>query len=442
MFWEFRIPEKAGMPRLVKPLTATQVQNAKPRASMYKMFDGGGLFLQINPTGGKYWKMKYRKDSGKEGLLTFGSHPAVTLEQARRMRDRAKSQKAAGIDPCAARRREKAERRKRAENTFEAVARAWLEVHATKVRPDSILTLRNTLERFVFPFIGKTPVRDLKAPDFLDVLRRLESRGKLYTVKRTSITCGMVMRFAVATGHADIDPLPSLRGSLKTYRTKHFAALTEPRLVGRLLRMLHAYSGSFVVSRALRIAPYVFVRPGELQRARWADIDLEAREWRYTAEKTDTQHIVPLAPQVMTILRELRSLTGSGEWVFPNRWRPERPMGRTSMLMALRGMGIRSGEMTPHGFRAMARTLLDEVLGERYDIIEHQLAHNVRDPNGRAYNRTAHLAERTRMMGRWADYLDSLRDAAKEDPEKATAVSRKRTHFDVFPINSIDCIKK
>ena len=400
------------MARLIKPLTATQVGNAKPKATMYKMFDGGGLFLQVNPSGGKHWKMKYRKDDGKEGLLTFGSYPAVSLEQARRKRDEARAHKAAGRDPGEVRRREKAERTEGALNTFEAVAIAWMEVHSTKVKPQTIHILKSVLEKFVFPVIGHMPVQSLKAPDFLDVLRRLEAQDRLYTAKRANIACSLVMRFAVATGLAELDPLPSLRGSMKSYKGKHLAAMTVPNEVGRLLRAIWSYPGSFVVACALKIAPYVFVRPGELQRARWADIDFESCEWRYTAQKTDTPHIVPLAPQVMEILRELQPLTGRGEWVFPHMWQKGEPMGKTTMLAALRSMGIGQDEMTPHGFRAMARTLLDEVLSERYDIIEQQLAHMVRDPNGRAYNRTVHLAERKRMMGRWADYLDGLRTQA------------------------------
>ena len=397
------------MARLVKPLTATQVANAKAKANMYKMFDGGGLFLQVNPSGGKHWKMKYRKNDGKEGLLTFGSYPAVTQEQARNMRDEAKSQKAVGVDPGVARREEKAERMTVAKNTFEAVTREWMEVHATKVKPQTLHIYKVLLEKSVFPLIGKMPIREMKAPDFLEMLRRLESQKQLYSVKRISIVCGLIMRFAVATGRADADPMPSLRGSLKAHKTKHLASTTDPKQVGRLLRTIDAYQGSFVVSCALKIAPYVFVRPGELQHARWEEIDLEACEWRYTTSKTNTPHIVPLAPQVMKILKDLHDLTGHQEWVFPSMRQRGEPMGKTTILAALRAMGITDEEMTPHGFRAMARTLLDEVLGERYDLIEHQLAHMVRDPNGRAYNRTVHLAERKRMMERWANYLDELR---------------------------------
>ena len=376
---------------------------------MYKMFDGGGLFLQVNPSGGKYWKMKYRKADGKEGLLTFGGYPEISLEQARRMRDEARAQRASGLDPGIVRQEEKAERRTRASNTFEAVSREWMEVHATKVKAQTLHIYRVLLEKSVFPLIGKRPIAEMKAPDFLALLRRLEEQKQLYSVKRISIVCGMIMRFAVAAGKAEADPTPALRGSLKAHKTKHLAAMTDPKQVGRLLRTIDAYPGSFVVSTALKIAPYVFVRPGELQHARWEDIDFDACEWRYTTSKTNTPHIVPLVPQVMKLLQELYAFTGNGEWVFPSQRQKGGPMGKTSMLAALRSMGIRDEEMTPHGFRAMARTLLDEVLGERYELIEHQLAHMVRDPNGRAYNRTVHLVERRRMMERWAQYLDELR---------------------------------
>jgi integrase len=403
------------MARLIKPLTTTQINNAKSRANMYKMFDGGGLFIQVNPSGGKHWKMKYRKDDGKEGLLTFGRFPEVSLEQARRKRDEARGNKAAGLDPGEVRRQEKVGKRERAKNTFEAVARGWMEVHGTKVKPQTIHTFKAVLEKFVFPIIGRLPVRNLKAPDFLDVLRRMESQGHQYAPKRANFVCSMVMRFAVATGLADFDPLPSLRGSLKTYKIKHHAAMTDPKDVGKLLRVIWSYPGSFVVACALKIAPYVFVRPVELQQAKWADIDFEANEWRYSATKTDTPHIVPLAPQVMEILKELRLLTGQGEYVFSADVQKNKPIGKTTLLAALRRVGIGQDEMTAHGFRAIARTLLDEVLGERYDLIELQLAHKVRDPNGRAYNRTVHLAERKRLMSRWADYLDGLR--AQADPQ-------------------------
>jgi integrase len=400
------------MARLIKPLTTAQVGNARPRAAKYKMFDGGGLFLQVNPSGGKYWKMKYRKDDGKEGLLSFGSFPAVSLEQARRMRDEARARKAAGLDPGEARRREKAARAERAKNTFEAVARDWLEVHSTKVTPQTLHNYRRALEKFVFPLVGRTPVRDLKAPDFLEVLRRMEASGQLHASKQANIMCSMVMRHAVSTGLADMDPLPSLRGSLKSYKKKHFAALTDPGDVGRLLRVIWGHSCNFVVSCALKILPYVFVRPGELRHAQWADIDFESCEWRYTVPKTGAPHIVPLAPQVLEILQDLHGMTGQGLWVFPSLRSTGNPIGKGTLIAAFRYMGVGGDAMTAHGFRATARTLLDEVLKERVELIEQQLSHKLRDPGGRAYNRTVHLDERKRMMTRWADYLDSLRTQA------------------------------
>ena len=404
------------MARLIKPLTATQVSNARPKAKMYKLFDGGGLFLQVNPSGGKHWKMKYRKNDGKESLLTFGNYPALSLEQARKMRDEARSQKALGIDPGDARQEEKAERAKRARNTFEAVTREWMEIHSTKIKPQSMHIYEVLLDKFVFPLMGKKPIGQMKGPDFLELLRGIEAQGQLYSAKRIAIVCGMIMRFAVATGRAEIDPLPSVRGCLRVHKTKHFVTMTDPKEVGRLLRAIDAYPGGLVVSSALKIAPYVFVRPGELQQAGWADIDFKACEWRYTTSKTGTPHIVPLAPQVMKILNTLYAYTGHQEWLFPHQWQKGKSMAKTALLAALRSMGITAEEMTPHGFRAMARTLLDEVLGERYDLIEHQLAHMVRDPNGRAYNRTQHLAERHRMMERWAVYLDNLRAGRNEIP--------------------------
>ncbi len=400
----------ASMARLITPLTALQVQNAKPRAKMYKMFDGGGLFLRVNPSGGKYWKMKYRKNDGKESLLTFGRFPEVSLKQARRMRDEARAQKAAGLDPGRIRKEKKAALRARALNTFEAVSREWMEVHASKVKSQTMHIYRSLLKKHVFPLVGARPIAEMQAPDLLALLKHFEAKERLYLAHMISVVCGMILRYAVAVGKLEADPTLSLRGSLKVHRTKHRAAMTDPRQVGRLLRTIDAYSGTVIVSCALKIAPYVFVRPGELRHARWADIDFATCEWRYTTSKTGTPHIVPLVPQVMQILRQLHPVTGGGEWVFPNRKKKDRPMGENSLLSALRHMGIAKEEMTPHGFRAMARTLLDEVLGERYEFIEHQLAHMVRDPNGRAYNRTVHLAERRRMMERWAQYLDRLRD--------------------------------
>ena len=403
------------MARLIPPLTAARINKAAPRQTSYKLFDGGGLFLQITPSGGKHWKMKYRQAGGKEGLLSFGSYPALSLEQARRKRVEAKAQLASGRDPGELKRQEKAERRAQAKNTFRAISGAWLELARAKVTQRSLRHYKLILDAYLLPPLGNMPIKHIQPRDFLDALRRIEAKGIIATTRKASQLCSGIMRYALALGMVKLDPLPSINTLLKPYRVRHFAAITEPERLGGLLRRIDAYGAeraSSAVRTAMRIMPYIFVRTTELAQAKWADINLAACEWRYTVSKTKTPHIVPLAPQVVRLLRELKAFTGDGEFVFPNARDPRRPMNALTMIGVLRRMGIARHEMTMHGFRATARTLLEEALGERYDLIEHQLAHTVRDPNGRAYNRTAHLAERTRMMARWADYLDALRDAA------------------------------
>jgi integrase len=269
------------------------------------------------------------------------------------------------------------------------------------------------LERDIFPWLGNKPIADISAPHLLEVIRRIEQRGALETAHRAIGNCGQIFRYAVATGRAERDPSNDLRGALPPYKTKHFASVTNPEQVGKLLSALDSYEGTLVVRCALRLAPLVFVRPGELRRAQWPDIDLDAAEWRFDVTKTNTKHIVPLSRQAMVILRELQPLTGRSQYVFPSARSVKRPMSDNAILVAMRSLGIGKDEMSGHGFRAMARTILDEVLGFRPDYIEHQLAHAVRDPNGRAYNRTAHLAERCKMMQEWADYLDKLKADAE-----------------------------
>ncbi|MCL1890070.1 MAG: integrase arm-type DNA-binding domain-containing protein [Desulfovibrionaceae bacterium] len=404
------------MARLIRPLTLAQINNARPREKTYKLFDGGGLFLQVTPAGGKHWKMKYRQANGKEGLLSFGPYPALSLDQARRKRDEARAQRVSGLDPGEVRRQEKAQAQSLAQNTFRAVSAAWLELARAKVTRRSYKNSKRLLEKRLLPALGHLPVNALRPGDFLDVFRRIEATGALATSRKAGQACSGIMRYAIALGLVEIDPIPSINILLHPYRARHFSAIIEPGELGRLLVRLDAYGakkGSLTVKTAIRIMPYVFVRTTELTHARWGDINFATREWRYTVSKTKTPHIVPLAPQVIALLKELEAVTGGGEYVFPNARDARRPISGVTMIGALRRMGVSRGEMTVHGFRATARTLLDEVLGERYDLIEHQLAHAVRDPNGRAYNRTAHLAERKRMMTRWADYLDSLRATAR-----------------------------
>jgi integrase len=400
------------MAKIIKPLSPLQVKNAKGKDKLYKLADGGGLYLAVFPTGSKLWRMKHRQAEGQETILSFGKFPDVSLEQARAKREEARKQKASGIDPAINRKAQKATRQERAANSFELVAREWyvkqlpnwVAAHADRV-------LRR-LEVDVFPKIGAKPVADVTAPDYLAVFRKIEERGALETAHRVKSICGQIVRYAIATGRTESDPTTALRGALPPAKTTHLSAITDPKQVAELLRMIDGYTGTFIVACALKISPYVFVRPGELRTAEWTDIDLEAAEWRYIVTKTNTQHIVPLAKQAVAILQELHALTGRDRYVFPSARTGERPMSDNAILAAMRRMGIAKEEMTGHGFRAMARTILDEVLGIRPDLIEHQLAHAVKDPNGRAYNRTAHLPERKKMMQLWADYLDKIKAGA------------------------------
>ncbi|QLZ70640.1 site-specific integrase [Legionella sp. PC1000] len=297
----------------------------------------------------------------------------------------------------------------RSANSFEIIAREWFVKYSSnwvKSHSDKII---QRFERDIFPWIGNKPITDVSPPVLLSVIRRIEERGALETAHRALSNCGQVFRYAIATGRAERDSSQDLKGALPPVKTKHFAAQTDPKHFGELLRVLDGYEGSLIVRCALRLAPLVFVRPGELRHAKWADIDFDDARWSYIVTKTDTPHIVPLAIQALAILKELHPLTGNGIFVFPSARSNARPMSDNAILAALRRLGISKEEATGHGFRATARTLLDEVLAVRPDIIEHQLAHAVRDPNGRAYNRTAHLVERRKMMQDWANYLDFLK---------------------------------
>ena len=394
------------------PLSDTAIRNAKPREKPVKLFDERGLFLMVTPAGGKWWRFRYTFD-GKEKLLSLGVYPDVGLKDARERRDAARKLVADGINPSENRKAIKAAKIERAANSFEVVAREWFAKHKPNwVEAHSSRIIR-LLERDIFPWLGGKPIAEIRAPELLDVARRIEKRGALETAHRAIANCGQVFRYAVATGRADRDISGDLRGALPPVKGGHFAAITEPKQVAELLRAIDGYEGTLTVASALKLAPLVFVRPGELRQAEWKDIDLDAAEWRYHVTKTDTAHIVPLANQAVAILQELQALTGRSRFVFPGARSNGRPMSDNAILAAMRRLGIPADEMSGHGFRAMARTILDEVLGFRPDFIEHQLAHAVRDPNGRAYNRTAHLVERRKMMQGWADYLDKLKAGAE-----------------------------
>jgi len=402
-------------------LTDPKCKNAKPKDKSYKLADEKGLYLEVMPNGAKYWRMKYRY-GGKEKRLAFGVYPETGLKEARAKRDDSRKLLADGADPSETRKAMKAAQIADAE-TFEVVAREWWIKNApTWAENHSNRTLRR-LERDIFPWLGNAPIRTIDAPKLLAALRRIESRGAVETAHRTLQNCGQIFRYAIATGRSERDISTDLKGALPPVKGGHFAAITEPKQVAELLRAIDDYQGTLTVQCALKLAPMFFVRPGELRQAEWTHFDLDASEWRYTVTKTDTAHIVPLAEQAVTILRELHALTGHGRYVFPSARTPNgsRPMSDVALLAALRRMGFAKEEASVHGFRALARTILDEVLGFRPDFIEHQLAHAVRDPNGRAYNRTAHLPERRKMMQAWADYLDNLKKGPDVVPFRQTA---------------------
>jgi len=402
-------------------LTDPKCKNAKPKDKAYKLTDEKSLYLEVMPNGAKYWRMKYRF-GGKEKRLAFGVYPETGLKEARAKRDEARKLLADGADPGETRKAMKAAQIADAE-TFEVVAREWFAKNAASWAENHSNRVIRRLERDIFPWLGNIPIRSIDAPKLLGALRRIEERGAVETAHRALQNCGQIFRYAIATGRAERDITADLKGALQPVKGGHFAAVTDPKQVAELLRAIDTYQGTFTVQCALKLAPLFFVRPGELRQAEWKDFDLDAAEWRYTVTKTDTAHIVPLATQAMTILQELHAATGHGRYVFPSARTPNgsRPMSDVALLAALRRMGFEKDETSVHGFRALARTILDEVLGFRPDFIEHQLAHAVRDPNGRAYNRTAHLSERKKMMQAWADYLDNLKAGATVLSFKQTA---------------------
>ncbi len=419
------------MPKRIIQLSDPKIRNAKSREKEYKLFDGGGLFLLVTPTGGKLWRFKYRFD-GKEKMLSLGSYPEISLADARLKKEEARGHVAKGVDPGEVKRAMKQADTSEKE-TFEVVAREWHERFKTSWSPSHAHVTITRLERDIFPWIGKLPISDLEPPEVLAVLRRIESRGAGETARRMKIVCGQVFRYAVATGRAKRDPTPDLKGALKPVISRHMAALTDPKDVAPLLRAIDDYKGSFVVKCALQLAPLFFVRPGELRSAQWSEIDLDTAEWNIPVErmklplKTKQErkgqyHLVPLSNQAVEILKELKPLTGHSKYVFPSHRTTLRPLSDNAVLSALRRMGFAKDEMSGHGFRAMARTILDEILHVRPDYIEHQLAHAVRDPNGRAYNRTAHLEERRKMMQIWADYLNGLKAGAMVVPFRTAKV--------------------
>jgi len=392
-------------------LTDTAIRNANAETKAHKLFDERGLYLLVTPDGGKWWRFKYRF-GGKEKLLSLGVYPDVGLKQAREKRDEARKLVAANINPSAERQAARAalvEAERRERNSVEAVAREWFQKFSANWVPTHAETVIHRLEADIFPWIGNRPIADITAVELLEVLRRIEVRGAVSTAHRIKQIGGQVFRYAIATGRAPRDPSADLRGALAPERERHFGALTKPADVAALIRAIDGYCGSFVVKCALRFTALTFARPGEIRKAEWSEIDLTEEIWRIPAErmKMRREHLVPLSRQTTELLRELYPLTGNGRYLFTNGRAISRPMSENAIIAALRYMGYERGQMTAHGFRTLASTLLNEQ-GWSADAIERQLAHTERDEVHGAYNRAEYLIERRRMMQAWADYLDVL----------------------------------
>jgi len=396
------------------PLTATAVSQAKPKAKQYKLSDSHGLFLQVMPNGSKYWRYKYRF-AGKEKVLALGVFPDVSLKDARIARQEARHSLDKGVDPGAVRKVEKLTRYLAAAESFEAVGREWFEKEKAGWSDSHAERTKRLLEKDLYPYIGPQPIKNITAPEVLAVLRRIESRGTIYVAHRAKQVAGQVFRYAIATGRAERNPGADLKGALVPRRQKHHAAITDPAELGKLMVAIDAFQGTPVVKAALQLSALLFQRPGEIRAMEWSEIKWDHSRWEIPAEKMkmDMPHVVPLSRQALAQLEELHLLTGRGRYVFPSARGASRCLSENTVRIALRTMGYDKETMTAHGFRAMARTILDEVLGCRVDWIEHQLAHAVKDANGRAYNRTAHLEGRAQMMQQWADYLDQLRVQAE-----------------------------
>jgi integrase len=405
-----------------KPLThARQAEAARPEAKAYNLRAGSGLYLEVMPNGSKRWRLRYRF-AGKEQMLSLGIFPDIGLLEAKNRRDDARKLLANGINPSAQRKEDKAAAEVAASNSFEAVAKEWLDRQTDKA--DITREKGRWLLGFAIAEFGQRPINEITPPMVLAACRKQESEGKHETAQRIKTKCGQVFRYAVATGRAERDPTNDLRGALKPPVVKHRAAITDPSGLAKLLRDIDKYSGRFSTVCALKLSPMVFIRPGELRAAKWADIDLDAAQWSYTPPKTrnqtQLQHIIPLPTQAVAILREIHTVTGKGPYVFRSSGKSGY-LSEGAILGALRRMGYGKEDMSGHGFRATARTILDEVLGFRTEYIEQQLAHKVADMHGRAYNRTKHLPERTKMMQAWADYLDALKAGATVLPFKKPA---------------------
>jgi integrase len=397
-------------------LNDTRVRTTKPCQRPIKLSDSGGLYLLIAPHGSKLWRLAYRF-GGKQKTLAIGAYPTFTLKAARDKREEAKRLLANGIDPSTQRRLDK--QITSTGNKFKAVAEEVLAKLEKEGRTDVTLTKKRWLLDFAYPAIGHRPIAEITAPEVLSVLRRVEARGRYETARRLRSTCGTIFRYAIATGRAERDPSADLRGALTSPKVNHRAAIVDPVGIGALLRAIDGYDGLPMTKAALRLAPLVFVRPGELRHAEWLEFDLAAAEWRIPSAKMKMRrpHRVPLSRQALDVLRDLQPMSGGGRFLFPSVRSTVRPMSENTLNAALRRLGYGTDEMTTHGFRTMASTRLNEMSGWNPDAIERQLAHQEQDDVRRAYVHAAeYWPERVKMMQAWADYLDELREGGKVVP--------------------------
>lgn len=399
-------------------LTDTALRNAKPTDKAYKLYDEKGLYLIVNPNGGKWWRLKYRFND-KEKTLSVGTYPEISLASARAKRDEARTLVAEGKDPSEARKDAKAQAKLEALNTFEAVANEWHALHNKSKSERHQQRVKRWLDYYLYPSLGQKAISSITAPMVLETTSILQKQNKLETAHRVIQTAGQVFRYAIQKGFATYNPAPDLKGALPPPVVKNMAAMIEPKDVAQLLRSIDGYKGTLTVRCAIKLAPLLFQRIGELRHMKWVDLDFENNEWRYLVTKTKTQHIVPLSRQALAIIEAMRSFSGHGLYVFPGGRTHERPMSENAINAALRNMGYDTqAEITGHGFRAIAQTLGEQELGLDPKHIERQLAHSVANPLGTAYERAQFLKDRKVMMQRWADYLDELKAGAKVVPLK------------------------
>ncbi|MDO9392966.1 MAG: integrase arm-type DNA-binding domain-containing protein [Methylotenera sp.] len=399
------------------PLNELKVKNAKPRDKDYKLTDERGMYLLVTKGGGKLWRFNYRFEN-KRKTLALGAYPDVSLSEARIKREDGRKLLANTVDPGAHKKAVKSSRSDALNNSFEVVAREWVDYHFKKFKltdGHKDKTLRR-LEIHVFPFMGSDLISEINPPQVFAVLNRIEKLNVLETAHRVKFCCGQVFRYAVLKGYAERDVTADLRGALPPTNVKHMAAVIDPTSVAALLRAIDGFKGGFTVQCALKLAPLFFARPGELRRAKWKEIDFEKKEWRYIASKSKSKelHIVPLSMQAIEVLKELQQFSGHGEWLFMGGRDPKKAMSEAAINAALQRMGYDTKtDITGHGFRAMARTMIEERLKFNKDWIELQLSHSVPDPLGGAYGRAQFLDDRRIMMQSWADYLDELKAGAQ-----------------------------